>query len=329
MSPSSLETGRLRSDAEAVGQIGGSQDGHDPREHHVGALAWRGPAARGAGAVPLRNAGGIDRTRSRRSIGDAGDLDPWRAAERLFVAAGGSRDRLSRARLVLSERLHVRSDDSEATLALRIVERALAKAPYPDGPWRWQRELSPARIRAANRRRVKATRRAERARNLRRRATWRSSHLGVEEAPFGRGVERPASRSAPEPARRGSAWRRRPFGVNGVEIEEAIEMRIRASCHACDRLFSSCARSTPGRPIAVPIVPSSLGCGARWPCGRSRRWRPYRIVGGPGPSPSELHCPRRQCAATGGGGRERPHGPVCRRAPVTLTPWWKRLRAAA
>jgi hypothetical protein len=102
--------------------------------------------------------------------------DPWRAAERLFVAAGGSRDRLSRARSVLCERLHVRSDDFEATLALRIVERALAQAPYPDGPWRWQRELSPARIRAANRRRVKATRRAERARSLRRRrATWRSS----------------------------------------------------------------------------------------------------------------------------------------------------------
>lgn len=104
----------------------------------------------------------------------AGTEDPQRAAGELFVAADGSRDRLSRVRSVLSERLHLRRADVEATLALRIVERALAQTPYPDGPWRWQRELSPRRIRAANRRRAKATRRAERARHLRRRANWRS-----------------------------------------------------------------------------------------------------------------------------------------------------------
>lgn len=57
----------------------------------------------------------------------AGTENPRRAARRLFVAADGSRDRLSRARSVLSERLHIRSADVEATLALRIVERALAQ----------------------------------------------------------------------------------------------------------------------------------------------------------------------------------------------------------
>jgi hypothetical protein len=110
-----------------------------------------------------------------------GTDDPRRAAERLFVAAEGSRDRLSRARSVLSERLHLRSDDFEATLALRIVERALAQTPYPDGPWRWQRELSRRRIRAANRRRAKATRRAERARPSSATGEPAKLHLGAEE----------------------------------------------------------------------------------------------------------------------------------------------------
>jgi hypothetical protein len=59
---------------------------------------------------------------------------------------------LRRARSVLIRRLRLRSDDFEATLALRIVERALAAAPHPDGPWRWQQQLNPRRTRAVRRR---------------------------------------------------------------------------------------------------------------------------------------------------------------------------------
>jgi hypothetical protein len=139
----------------------GEDQGHEARERSPSATqaAFTGPVPAEALVVHAIS---------------AGTEDPRRAAGRLFVATDGSRDRLSRARSVLSERLHLRSDDAEATLALRIVERALAQTPYPDGPWRWQRELSPRRIRSANRRRAKATRRAERARHLRGRATWRS-----------------------------------------------------------------------------------------------------------------------------------------------------------
>ena len=82
----------------------------------------------------------------------AGNADPRRAAERLLAAACQDRQRLERAASVLIRRLQVRSNDFEATLALRIVERALAAAPYPDGPWRWQQQLSPRRIRATRRR---------------------------------------------------------------------------------------------------------------------------------------------------------------------------------
>ena len=82
----------------------------------------------------------------------AGTADPRRAAERLLAAAGRDRERLERAASVLIQRLTLRSNDFEATLALRIVERALAAAPYPDGPWRWQQQLSPRRIRATRRR---------------------------------------------------------------------------------------------------------------------------------------------------------------------------------
>jgi hypothetical protein len=82
----------------------------------------------------------------------AGTADPRRAAERLLATAHRDRERLGRAASVLIRRLQVRSDDFEATLALRIVERALAAAPYPDGPWRWQQRLSPRRIRATRRR---------------------------------------------------------------------------------------------------------------------------------------------------------------------------------
>jgi hypothetical protein len=82
----------------------------------------------------------------------AGTADPRRAAERLLAAAGEDRARLERATSVLIRRLQLRSDDFEATLALRIVERALAATPYPDGAWRWQQRLSPRRIRATRRR---------------------------------------------------------------------------------------------------------------------------------------------------------------------------------
>lgn len=104
----------------------------------------------------------------------AGTGDPRRVAELLLAAAGGSRERLSGTRLILSERLHLRSDDLEATLAMRIVERALAQAPYPDGPWRWQQQLSPRRIRAFVRRRARQARRRS-AHPLRRRANWRTT----------------------------------------------------------------------------------------------------------------------------------------------------------
>lgn len=84
----------------------------------------------------------------------AGTADPRRAAERVLTAADGDRERLERAASMLIQRLQRRSDDFEATLALRIVERALAAAPYPDGPWRWQQRLSPRRIRATRRMQV-------------------------------------------------------------------------------------------------------------------------------------------------------------------------------
>ena len=89
----------------------------------------------------------------------AGPADPAVAADRVHAAADGSRDRLNAAASLLIGRLKRRSDDFEATLALRIVERALVRAPYPDGPWRWAHDLNPRRVRAAERRRRRAVRR--------------------------------------------------------------------------------------------------------------------------------------------------------------------------
>ena len=90
---------------------------------------------------------------------------PERLAPAGDAADGEDRKRLRRARSLLSRRLHLRSNDFEATLALGIVERALATAPHPDGPWRWQHRLSPRpSIRAARRR---AARRRARNRRLR------------------------------------------------------------------------------------------------------------------------------------------------------------------
>jgi len=95
------------------------------------------------------------------AVADA-SADPAVPADRVYAAADGNRDRLSAAASLLIERLKRRSDDFEATLALRIVERALVRAPYPDGPWRWAHDLNPRRVRAAERRRRRAIRRRTR-----------------------------------------------------------------------------------------------------------------------------------------------------------------------
>ena len=100
----------------------------------------------------------------------AGGADPGRAGERLLSAAGWDGKLLEEARSLLIRRLQARSNDLEATLALRIVERALQGAPLVDGPWRWQRQLSPRRIRATRRR---AARRRARPRSGTRVQPWR------------------------------------------------------------------------------------------------------------------------------------------------------------
>jgi hypothetical protein len=82
----------------------------------------------------------------------AGAADPAQVAQRLLDAADRRVEPLRSARSTLTRRLQLRSNDFEATLALRIVERALAEARHPDGPWRWQNDLSPRRVRAARRR---------------------------------------------------------------------------------------------------------------------------------------------------------------------------------
>ena len=105
----------------------------------------------------------------------AGPEDPRPAADRVYRAADGSQARLSAAVSLLIERLKLRSDDFEATLALRIVERALARAPYLDGPWRWAHNLSHRRVRATKRRRRRAVRRRRAGPRLPNRATWRST----------------------------------------------------------------------------------------------------------------------------------------------------------
>lgn len=110
----------------------------------------------------------------------AGTTDPRRAAERLLTAAGRDRDRLERAASVLIQRLKLRSDDFEATLALRIVERALAAAPYPDGPWRWQQRLSPRRIRATRRRAARRRFTDGRLPTRRTRPRWTRAHVNQE-----------------------------------------------------------------------------------------------------------------------------------------------------
>jgi len=102
----------------------------------------------------------------------AEDLDV--AADTVFAAADGRRDSLSAAASLLIQRLKLRSDDLEASLALRIVEKALARAPYPDGPWRWAENISLRRQRNADRRRRRAIRRRRAGPRLPDRAVWRS-----------------------------------------------------------------------------------------------------------------------------------------------------------
>ena len=107
----------------------------------------------------------------------AGTTDPRRAAERLLAAANRDRERLERAASALIQRLTLRSDDFEATLALRIVERALAAAPYPDGPWRWHQRLSSRRIRATRRRAARRRFRDGRLPTMRTRPTFTRAHI--------------------------------------------------------------------------------------------------------------------------------------------------------
>ena len=108
------------------------------------APAWRGP-------VPAEELVAL-------AVRAASD-DPGIAADRLYAAAEGSRDRLLAATSLLIDRLKRHCADFEATLALQILERALVRTPYPDGPWRWADNLSPRRVRAAKRRRRRALRR--------------------------------------------------------------------------------------------------------------------------------------------------------------------------
>lgn len=110
----------------------------------------------------------------------AGTSDPRRAAERLLAAADCDRERLEPAASVLIERLKLRSNDFEATLALRIVERAIAAAPYPDGPWRWHHQLSPRRIRATRRRADRRRFRDGRRRAIRPRPGLTRAHVHQE-----------------------------------------------------------------------------------------------------------------------------------------------------
>ena len=100
--------------------------------------------------------------------------DPDVAADAVFAGAHGRRDTLSAAASLLIQRLKLRSDDQAASLALRIVEKALVRAPYPDGPWRWAENISPRRQRSADRRRRRAIRRRRAGPRLPNRAVWRS-----------------------------------------------------------------------------------------------------------------------------------------------------------
>jgi hypothetical protein len=61
-----------------------------------------------------------------------------RVAEELVVMTGDRREALDRVRARFQRRLLSRSDDFEATKGLRVVERALPRTSYRDGPWQAQ-----------------------------------------------------------------------------------------------------------------------------------------------------------------------------------------------
>ena len=60
-------------------------------------------------------------------------------AQLLVQAANGDQQQLEELRAEYLRRLHLASDDFEATEGLRIVEPALAKAARPEGVWAWLR----------------------------------------------------------------------------------------------------------------------------------------------------------------------------------------------
>lgn len=63
--------------------------------------------------------------------------DRERAITALLELAGARREPLEAVRGEFQHRLARRSDDFDATHALRLVEGALAQATRPDGPWGW------------------------------------------------------------------------------------------------------------------------------------------------------------------------------------------------
>ena len=65
----------------------------------------------------------------------------------LLALAGDRREPLEVARAEMLRRLARRTDDFEATHALRLIEGALVKATQPDGPWRWSRRVRRGRRR--------------------------------------------------------------------------------------------------------------------------------------------------------------------------------------
>ena len=74
--------------------------------------------------------------------------DRARAIAELLQVAGSRREPLEAVRGEFQRRLMARSDDFEATHALRLVEGALVQAAWPAGPW-----PSTPRRRRRNRRR--------------------------------------------------------------------------------------------------------------------------------------------------------------------------------
>jgi hypothetical protein len=83
---------------------------------------------------------------------DAGRQRQHQAAL-LVEKLGGNRAAVERLRDHYVHRLHRPGEDFAATEALRVVDAALALAPWPDGPWRWQHNLTSGSRRVRRRRR--------------------------------------------------------------------------------------------------------------------------------------------------------------------------------